>query len=155
MLKTTNDGWYTEHFNSKEFECGCGCGLCCPSMALILKLETARTIANIPFIINSGSRCETYNLEVGGSVNSSHLPLIEIYYDEESNIENRIELSYAADIKADTTHKRTLILPALYKAGFERIGLNAINGFIHADIDPNKHPAFWTYIFRDGEIVAV
>ena len=115
------------HFIIEEFLCPCcGRGVEEMSEGLLYMLDTARDIAGIPFIINSGFRCTKHNKEVGGSPASSHLEGV------------------AVDIKADNSKKRYLIVKALMQAGFHRIGIG--KNFVHADIDPAKTASLmWTY----------
>lgn len=90
------------------------------------KLDFARTIANIPFIITSGYRCEAHNEAVGGKSNSAHTR------------------GRAADIKATDSRSRFLIVEALLAAGFTRIGV--AKTFIHADDDPTlPQEVMWDY----------
>lgn len=94
-------------------------------------LEDARSIAGIPFKINSGYRTESHNDIVGGrkktasSKGSSHM------------------YGYAADISATTSGEKFIIVKSLIEAGFTRIGI--ANSFIHADNDPDKPNAIWSY----------
>jgi len=115
------------HFKIKEFLCPCcGQGVEEMSKGLLYMLDTARDIAGIPFIITSGFRCHEHNKEVGGSPASSHLEGV------------------AADIKADTSRKRYLIVKALIQAGFNRIGIG--KNFVHVDLDLDKTDSLmWTY----------
>jgi len=50
---------------------------CCQKLAisekLILKLDLAREIAEVPFQINSAYRCQIHNQLVGGVKGSAHL----------------------------------------------------------------------------------
>ena len=99
--------------------------------SFLFMLNNARHIANIPFVITSGFRIEAdiYRLKKEGykvSPNSSHLK------------------GYAADIAIKSSGDRYIIIDALLKAGFNRIGI--ANTFIHVDNDPDK-PAnvIWTY----------
>jgi hypothetical protein len=55
---------------------------------------------------------------VGGVANSSHLT------------------GWAADIRADSSNRRYLVLKGLIEAGFTRIGIG--QNFIHCDCDPSK-----------------
>ena len=89
------------------------------------RLEQAREIAGIPFRITSGFRTESHNKEVGGVPNSSHL------------------IGVASDIAVSSGSERYIILNALIKAGFKRIGV--AKTFIHCDTDPNKSNSVWTY----------
>ena len=100
------------HFDEEEFMCPCGCGEYSMSALFIEKLENARYLANIPFSINSGKRCEAHNLAIGGKKQSDHL------------------VGKAADISCTTAHGKFIILGALFQAGFKRIGV--YKNFIHA-----------------------
>lgn len=76
-------------------------------------IDTARSIAGIPFSVNSGFRCREHNKAVGGVPNSQHL------------------YGKAGDIHVADKASRFIILNALLAAGFKRIGI--YNSFIHAD----------------------
>lgn len=90
------------------------------------KLNLARAIAGIPFILNSAFRCGKHNQEVGGSDTSSHL------------------VGCAVDIKCTDSRSRWLIVYALINAGFNRIGIGKT--FIHVDDDMTKEPQLiWEY----------
>lgn len=89
------------------------------------RLEQAREIAGIPFRITSGFRTKEHNSEVGGVPNSSHL------------------IGVAADVAVSSGSERYVILNALIRAGFKRIGV--AKTFIHCDTDPNKPNSVWTY----------
>lgn len=106
-----------ELINVDEFICT-GSGKLKLSEELLKGLRWARKEAGVPFIINSGYRSPSWNQQVGGSKNSSHLK------------------GYAADIKADNSVNRYAILRALVLAGFQRIGV--YEDFIHVDCDPDK-----------------
>lgn len=106
-----------KYFKEREFACKC-CGEFEESETLINKLIKAREIAGVPFVINSGYRCEYHNKNVGGVKGSSHTK------------------GYAADIAVTSNAKRHAILTALIEAGFNRIGI--YNSFIHVDVDPTK-----------------
>lgn len=82
----------------------------------ITRLQNARDIAKVPFIINSGYRDENHP-ETIANPTSSH------------------NKGYAVDIHVDNTNRKT-IESALRSAGFTRIGIGA--NFIHADDDPDK-----------------
>lgn len=120
------------HFNFDEFdspdEAGSGLpisegGKMC--IQFLYKLDDAREIADIPFIISSGYRSERHNAKVGGRVGSSHLKGI------------------AADIRVKNSHERTRILQGLIKVGFKRIGIG--QNFLHCDLDDSKPQAIWLY----------
>jgi uncharacterized protein YcbK (DUF882 family) len=91
----------------------------------LAKLEEARGIAGVPFTITSGYRTKEHNTYVGGVPNSSHL------------------IGVAADISVSNGSERYIILSALIKAGFRRIGV--AKTFIHCDTDDSKPNSVWTY----------
>lgn len=94
-------------------------------LSTLQMLQQARTIAGIPFKINSGYRTKAHNAKVGGVKNSSHTR------------------GYAIDI-ATTTATQPKIIAALRSAGFRRIGI--YKSFVHADNDPSlPTPATWYY----------
>ena len=119
------------YFSLSEFDC--------PSLPnsgknmdiqFLSKLEEAREIAGIPFKITSGYRTKEYNEDLlkrgyKASKNSSHL------------------IGVAADIAVGSGNERYIILNALIRAGFKRIGV--AKTFIHCDTDPNKNNSVWTY----------
>jgi hypothetical protein len=112
-------------FTSDEFKCKCGCGL-----DITEKLKNMLTIARgraaVPFIINSGARCESHNMKEGGSKTSSHLK------------------GLAVDIKSLDSGHRARVIKALIESGFNRLGIATT--FIHADIDPGKPDwMMWVY----------
>lgn len=120
------------HFELSEFdspdEIGSGKNMDSNFLAM---LDDARAIAGIPFIITSGFRTPSHNAYVGGvqaglkSKGSSHL------------------FGYAADISCKSGADREVIVSALIKAGFRRIGI--ANTFIHCDNDPDKTNSIWLY----------
>ena len=96
----------------------------------LYKLEHARELAGIPFKITSGYRTKEYNEDLlkrgyKASKNSSHL------------------IGVAADIQVSSGSERYIILNALIRAGFKRIGV--AKGFIHCDTDESKPNSVWTY----------
>ena len=88
-------------------------------------LDDARGIAGIPFTITSGYRTKEHNQKVGGVSNSSHL------------------VGKAADIKVGNGSERYIILNALIKAGYKRLGV--AQSFLHCDNDETKPNSIWTY----------
>lgn len=90
------------------------------------KLDNARDVARIPFIVNSGYRTKQHNEEVGGVSNSSHLK------------------GYAADISCNSSIDRYKMIRAFIFVGFNRIGIG--KNFIHVDCDPKKPKnVIWYY----------
>ena len=121
---------YLPGFRPYEFTCRCGCGLNNMQAEFMKKLTMARQIAretsNIPFIITSGCRCAVHNRKEGGSSSSDHLT------------------GRGADIRCKSTGDRWIIIDALIKAGFNRIGI--AKTFIHAGDEPKNTPnVIWLY----------
>ena len=63
----------SDHFDSSEIACKCGCGLNAISPLLIECLERVRIYYGLPVHITSGCRCQAYNNKVGGALNSQHM----------------------------------------------------------------------------------
>lgn len=93
---------------------------------LVKKLDFAREVAGIPFVITSGYRTKAQNKKVGGVYNSSHCK------------------GLAADIFCDNNTNRWKIVDSLIKARFNRIGI--AKNFIHVDCDEDKKEGvIWLY----------
>jgi zinc D-Ala-D-Ala carboxypeptidase len=91
----------------------------------LAKLDEAREFAGIPFIINSAYRSPEHPLSVINPT-SSHIK------------------GLAVDISAKDSRQRFLILDALMRVGFSRIGIAGT--FIHVDLDLDKSQnVIWTY----------
>lgn len=99
------------HFSEKEIV-----GL---KPELVGKLDVARDIAGIAFVITSGYRTGSHNAEVGGTEDSSHLS------------------GLAVDIRARNTNEQYLITKGLIMAGFRRIS-RQYPMHIHCDISKDK-----------------
>jgi zinc D-Ala-D-Ala carboxypeptidase len=109
-------------FSPQEFACKCGkCGKGFAEMqpTLLSKLNQARQLAGVPFVITSAYRCEEHNRRVGGTPNSAHLR------------------GYAVDIKIQNSMVAMSMLKAFISAGFNRIGYNSRTKFFHVDCDPS------------------
>lgn len=91
------------------------------------RLETARVIADVPFILSSAARSVSYEISKGRKGTSSHclLPCV------------------AVDILCSTGYQRQRIIYGLISAGFTRIGI--AKTFIHVDYDTDKTDAIWLY----------
>lgn len=98
---------------------------------LVSKLETARKVAGLPFIITSGLRTADQNSVLKGAVpDSSHLS------------------GLAVDLHVEDHNSYCLMLKGLYAAGFRRFGhyfeLNQtdpddfVPRHLHVDIDMSK-----------------
>jgi len=119
------------HFETQEFDSpdlpNSGINM---DNAFLQMLDDARGIAGISFKITSGFRSVSHNQKVGGVSNSSHL------------------IGKAADIAVGSGKERYIIINALIKAGFRRLGV--AKTFIHCDNDSleqggTKNPSIWTY----------
>ena len=120
------------NFNLKEFDSPdlSGSGLNMDKDFLSM-LDNARDIAKTPFKITSGYRTKEHNVAIYKKlgkkpIESSHLKGV------------------ACDIACSDSRARFLIINALLKAGFTRIGI--ANNFIHVDSDCEKSQnVIWTY----------
>lgn len=131
MSKVTDWKKYEPYFTPEEFRCKCGCGSCDVDSAFLDMLLKARKIANIPFRISSGCRCEKHNAFCGGTPDSDHLV-------------NEKQICCGADIKTTSDRERFIISKALLTAGFKRIGI--AKSFIHAgENSKNPQEVIWLY----------
>lgn len=103
-----------------EFACSCGCGENRVSLSFVKRLQAARTVAGIPFVISSGCRCPEENERVGGVDDSAHVP--DFMPDT---------LGHASDIRARNSREKFLIITSLLKVGFTRIGV--MDNAVHVD----------------------
>lgn len=63
----------SEHFDEKEFTCKCGCGVTIVKKSLIERLEKLHETMNAKaIIVNSGYRCPSHSVAVGGFSNDAH-----------------------------------------------------------------------------------
>lgn len=88
-------------------------------------LSEARELANIPFKINSGFRTLKHNRSLNSKDSSSHIK------------------GLACDIHCNNSVNRQIIVSALIKVGFKRIGI--AKTFIHVDLDHDKTDSIWLY----------
>lgn len=95
------------------------------SQELLTKLDEARELAGIPFIINSAFRSPEHPESIKNPT-SSHIK------------------GLAVDIKATDSRTRAKILISLISVGFDRIGI--AKTFIHCDIEKEKaNEVVWLY----------
>lgn len=91
---------------------------------LMSKLDTARAVAGVPFVITSGLRTCATNKAALGVEHSSHLG------------------GKAVDLAVDSGSSRFAIVRGLMASGFVRIG--AYDKHIHADVDESlPQNVFW------------
>ena len=113
------------HFLYNEFSCPC-CHKNIMQDPFLARLDAARTLAGVPFVITSGYRCVRHNIVIGGSKTSAHLD------------------GWAADIAAEDPRTRERIIYGLIMAGFNRIGIK--ENMIHVDSHPDKPSnVIWSY----------
>jgi len=117
------------NFIAREFICPC-CYKEGIKDDLVFHLQMAHDMLPVHrvIIITSGYRCEEHNRDpkVGGKETSSHLK------------------GLAADIKCDDSAYRFILIKALLKVGFARIGIG--KDFIHVDLDMDKtQNLIWVY----------
>jgi len=94
-------------------------------------LQMARPESGVPYIINSGWRCEDHDREVGTSENPGKGPHTS---------------GKAVDVQTLSGGHGALVLLGLVKAGILGLGVNRkgsqSKGFIHAD---TLRPRVWSY----------
>lgn len=112
------------NFAAAEFgRCNPPCSMDSMDDKFMARLQTARDLAGVPFIINSAYRTVQYELSKKRSGKSMHC------------------LGRAVDIKCVDSGTRYRIINALISAGFNGIGID--NTFIH--VDDRDLPLIWTY----------
>ena len=128
----------TEHFDSSEFDCKCGCGKANISKALVTKLEELyQYLSKLDtgvkcIVVTSGFRCPSYSVKVGGYSSDAHTQNIAadiICYRKDGSV---------YDVK-------TIAAIAEY-LGFSGIGL--MSGATHLDIR-NKNNYINSHWFGD------
>ncbi len=120
--------WSTPNFRQQEFWCPC-CSVEKMDLGFIRRLQAARDVAGIPFVITEGGgyRCLNYNRSIGSKDDSAH-PKGE-----------------AGDI-AITLLTIYVIVAALIEVKFKRIGISQGRKFLHVDDDQTKPmECIWIY----------
>ena len=113
-----------KYFTQRDFErCSPSCKTSDMHPEFMRKLDHARELSGIPFVLTSAYRTVEHELPKGRNGLSTHTK------------------GRAVDIVADTSRKRYVIVQALMQSGITRIGINFDQGFIHADDDPDKSEA--------------
>lgn len=116
-----------KYFSEAEFRrCTPSCSLQDMDQNLMRRLDNARQMAGIPFVISSAFRTVAYEKSKGRAGTSSHTK------------------GLAIDIRCNMDRNRWKIVKALIDNGFTRIGIGKT--YIHADIDTNKtQEVIWHY----------
>lgn len=126
-----NKRW--KNFNELDFEmCTPKCSISAMSDAFMNRLQYARDLAGIPFVLNSAYRSSDYDKSKGRTGTGFHT------------------LGHAVDIKCTSSRDRYKILNACLLAGFSGIGIGPT--FIHVDdrysvdgTDSKNVPVIWLY----------
>lgn len=107
------------YFKPSEFEkCTPSCSIEDMSEEFLLKLDDARSICSVPFVLNSAFRSKDWEIKQGRKGTSSHCK------------------GLAVDISCLTSVARLKMILALMAVGFRRIGIYPT--FIHVDSDTSK-----------------
>lgn len=116
-----------KYFTESEFKrCTPSCSLQDMNQETMNKLDRAREIAGIPFVLNSAYRSPEWEKDHDRSGDGSH------------------PHRCAVDIRCNTYQNRMKIVSALLKVGFRRIGIGRT--YIHVDDDPTKtQDVIWDY----------
>lgn len=94
--------------------------------SFMTRLDQAREYAGIPFVVNSAYRTVEHEIEQGRDGTSSHTKGI------------------AVDLACKGSRQRYLMIHALLKVGFTRIGIGET--FLHVDTDEDKDQnVIWHY----------
>lgn len=110
------------HFHRAEFDCKCEVGSGdLMQHDFVRRLDMARELSGVKFLISSGYRTKDYNKQVGGSSSSAHIA------------------GLAADIVCANDQDRWKIIKALQQVGFQRFGIYSTH--IHVDHDTTKKPS--------------
>lgn len=116
-----------KYFKESEFrKCVPACSLQDMKQGTMDKLDAAREIAGIPFVLNSAYRPVEWEKAHGRTGDGAH------------------PHGQAVDIRCNTNANRMKIVRALIEAGFVRIGIGKT--YVHADDDASKSQnVMWHY----------
>lgn len=117
----------SEFFSESEFKrCTPQCSLQDMQQSLMTKLDRARELAGIPFVITCGYRSSAWDKARGRSGTGAHTT------------------GHAIDIRCNSSSNRWKIVNALLAVGFNRIGV--AKTFIHVDNSTvHSQEVIWTY----------
>lgn len=114
------------YFKPQEFErANPSCSIEDMNEEFLFKLDDARAICSVPFVINSAFRTEDYERE-----HNRHIHNIGPH-----------SKGLAVDLRCVSASDRLKMVLALLAVGFRRIGL--YRGFIHVDSDVSKPACIW------------
>ena len=116
-----------KYFKPHELHCQ-HCGAEEIKLELVEKMDKLRDLYGLPIKITSGYRCPDHPLSVSRPT-SSHIKAV------------------ACDFAARTSRERYMLLSLIFEHKlFKRIGINALDKFIHVDIDEDKSQMLtWLY----------
>ena len=116
-----------KHFNEGEFRaCTPSCSLQNMKQGTMNRLDKAREIAGIPFVLNSADRSVAWEKSKGRTGTGAHT------------------MGRAVDIRCNTSQNRMKIVRAALQAGFNRIGIGKT--YVHLDDDLSlPQQVIWHY----------
>lgn len=116
-----------KHFRESEFKaCSPSCSLQDMKQHTMDKLDAARELAGIPFVLNSAYRSPAWEKKRGRTGTGAH------------------PHGCGVDIRCNASRNRYKIITACLLAGFTRIGI--AKTYVHVDDDPAKDPCVvWHY----------
>lgn len=116
-----------KYFKDREFKlCSPSCSLQDMQQHTMDRLDRARELAGIPFVLTSAYRSREWELKKGRTGKGAHTT------------------GCAVDIRCNSDSTRMAIVSACLLAGFTRIGIGKT--YIHVDDDENKtQQVMWHY----------
>lgn len=116
-----------KYFNEGEFKaCSPSCSLQDMQQHTMDKLDAARELAGIPFVINSAYRSAAWDKSKGRTGTGAHTK------------------GCAVDIRCNTSESRMKIVKACLAVGFTRVGIGKT--YVHVDDDATKpQNVIWHY----------
>lgn len=106
-----------KYFTDAEFQrCTPACSIQAMNSAFMRRLDTARSLSSVPFVLTCAFRSRAWDVAKGRSGNSYHCS------------------GRAVDIRCSNSTHRMVIVTALIRSGFNGIGIG--RNFIHVDDRP-------------------
>jgi hypothetical protein len=144
-------GNLTEHYDTSELECRCGCGLGADPADYdsdwIAVLSLRRRILDRPSVITSGFRCPLHNAAVGGVDDSAHL---RGAIDERVTSGRSRWEAVLASVLAFCVDEGELGIGDAHRI-YNKLrssagGIGIAKTFVHVDYDTKKpRPSCWSY----------